>query len=51
MEFLEGLKKSLSLVDFTEKEISCLMRVISKPEVDNNIILIEFLQIMQNLGL
>ena len=35
----------------TEKEIAYLLRVLTKPELDGAIVMPEFLQIMENLGL
>ena len=50
MGLLEGIK-ALEIEDLTEKEIGFLMRVLTKPELDGSIVLHEFLQIMENLGL
>jgi len=50
MGLLEGIK-SLGIEDMTEKETTYLLRVLTKPELDNAIVMPEFLQIMENLGL
>ena len=50
----EGLIESLQNIgidDLTEKEERYLLRVLTKPELDNAIVLDELLQIMGNLGL
>lgn len=47
---LDGIKE-LGINDLTEKEIACLLRVLTKPELDQAILVDEFLQIMENLGL
>ena len=48
--FLAGIK-ALGIDDLTEKQISYLLRVLAKTEIDGNIIMQDFLQIMENLGL
>ena len=50
MGLLDGIK-SLGIDDLTEKEVAYLMRVLTKPELDGAIVVPEFLQIMENLGL
>ena len=35
----------------TETEAACLMKVLSKPELDNSVILNEFVLIMENFGI
>lgn len=35
----------------TETEASCLMKVLSKPELENSVILNEFVLIMENFGI
>ena len=47
---LEGIR-DLGIDDLTEKQINFLLRVLTKPEVDGAIVLSEFLQIMENLGI
>lgn len=47
--FLEGLKEA-GIRDLEEFEVSCLMRVLAKPELDNAIILNELVMIMENFG-
>lgn len=48
--FLEATKSELGFKDFSEIEVACLMRVLSKPELENGIILNEFALIMENFG-
>jgi hypothetical protein len=48
--FLEGLKR-LEIFDFNELEIACLMRVLSKPNLDNAVVLSELIIIMENFGI
>lgn len=36
--------------DVTELEAACLMKVLAKPELDNSVILNEFVLIMENFG-
>ena len=50
MGLLEGIK-ALGIDDLSEKEVAYLMRVLNKPELDGAIVMPEFLQIMENLGL
>lgn len=50
MGLLDGIKE-LGINDLTEKEIACLLRVLTKPELDQAILFDEFVQIMENLGL
>lgn len=47
--FLEGVKE-LGIADLQEVEAACLMRVLSKQELDNAIILNELVLIMENFG-
>lgn len=47
--FLEGIK-DLGMQDLTEMEAACLLRVLTKPELDNAIILNELVLIMENFG-
>jgi hypothetical protein len=47
--FLEGVKE-VGMVDLTEMEAACLLRVLTKPELDNAIILNELILIMENFG-
>ena len=48
--FLEGIK-DLVFDDITELEAACLMKVLAKPELENAIILNEFVLIMENFGI
>ena len=43
--------KGLGIEDLTELEITCLLKVLSKTELDGAILVMEFLQIMENFGL
>lgn len=47
--FLEGVKE-LGINDLTEMEAACLLRVLTKPELDNAVILNELALIMENFG-
>ena len=49
INFLEGVREA-GLDDLQEMEAACLMRVLSKPELDNAIILNELVLIMENFG-
>jgi hypothetical protein len=48
--FLEGVRE-VGFDDVTEMEAACLMKVLSKPELDNAVILNEFVLIMENFGI
>jgi hypothetical protein len=48
--FLEALKNELKMEELSEIEVACLMRVLAKPELENQIILNEFALIMENFG-
>lgn len=50
MAFLEGIK-DLGVVDLEEVEVACLMRVLTKAELDNAILLRELIVIMENFGI
>lgn len=47
--FLEGVR-DVGFDDVTELEAACLMKVLAKPELDNAVILNEFVLIMENFG-
>ena len=47
--FLEGVKE-VGVDDLQDFEIACLMRVLAKPELENAVILNEFVMIMENFG-
>jgi len=47
---LEGMR-DLGIVDLSEREELYLLKVLSKPELENSILMQEFLQIMENFGL
>jgi hypothetical protein len=48
--FLEGIK-DLGIVDLEEVEVACLMRVLTKPDLENAILLKELIIIMENFGI
>jgi hypothetical protein len=48
--FLEGIKE-LGIVDLEEVEVACLMRVLTKPDLENAILLKELIIIMENFGI
>ena len=48
---LEGLKTVLGIDNLTDIEVKYLLRVLTKPELGNSIVLQELIQIMENLGL
>lgn len=50
MAFLEGIK-NLGLTDLEEMEIACLMRVLTKADLENAILLRELIVIMENFGI
>lgn len=47
-DLLQGIK-DLGIEDLQKMEITYLMKVLSKPELEGNILLIELLQIMDNI--
>ena len=49
-DFLKGVKE-LGFDDITEIEAACLMKVLAKPELEGQIILNEFVLIMENFGI
>jgi hypothetical protein len=49
-ELLQGIK-DLGIEDLQKIEITYLMKVLSKPELEGNILLLELLQIMDNIVL
>ena len=48
--FLEGVR-DIGFDDVTELEAACLMKVLAKPELENSVILNEFVLIMENFGI
>lgn len=48
--FLEGVR-DIGFDDVTELEAACLMKVLAKPELENSVILNEFMIIMENFGI
>jgi hypothetical protein len=41
----------LGIVDLEEVEVACLMRVLTKPDLENAILLKELIVIMENFGI
>ena len=50
MGFLEGVKH-LGIRDLTEQDVTCLMRILTKPDLENAIMLQELIIIMENFGI
>lgn len=48
--FLEGIK-DLGITDLEEVEVACLMRVLTKADLENAILLRELIIIMENFGI
>lgn len=48
--FLEGLKE-LGITELEEVEVACLMRVLTKPDLENAILVKELQIIMENFGI
>ena len=48
--FLEGIK-DLGITDLEEVEVACLMRVLTKPNLENAILVKELIVIMENFGI
>lgn len=48
--FFEAVRTELRIKELSELEAACMMRVLSKPELGNAIILNEFALIMENFG-
>jgi hypothetical protein len=48
--FLEGVKE-LGVTDLEEVEVACLMRVLTKADLENAILLRELIVIMENFGI
>jgi hypothetical protein len=48
--FLEGVKE-LGVTDLEEVEVACLMRVLTKADLENAILLRELIVIMDNFGI
>lgn len=49
ISFLEGVKE-LGMMELNEMEAACLLRVLTKPELESAIILNELVLIMENFG-
>jgi hypothetical protein len=47
---LEGIKE-LGITDLEEIDVACLMRVLTKPNIENAILLKELIVIMENFGI
>ena len=50
MGFLEGVK-ALGISDLEEIDVACLMRILTKPDIENAILLQELIIIMENFGI
>lgn len=51
-DFLDSLKNPpLSISELSELEVACLMRVLSKPEIDHAILLQELNLVLENFGI
>lgn len=48
--FLEGVK-ALGISDLEEIDVACLMRILTKPDLDNSILLQELIIIMENFNI
>ena len=48
--FFEAVRTELRIKELSDLEAACMMRVLSKPELGNAIILNEFALIMENFG-
>lgn len=48
--FLEGVK-ALGISDLEEIDVACLMRILTKPDLDNAILLQELIIIMENFNI
>lgn len=48
--FLEGVK-GLGISDLEEIDVACLMRILTKPDLENAIMLSELIIIMENFGI
>jgi hypothetical protein len=49
-DFLDNLR-NLGITQLSELEIACLMRVLSKPEIDHSIVLNELNLVLENFGI
>jgi hypothetical protein len=47
---LEGVK-ALGISDLEEVDVGCLMRILTKPDLENAILLQELIIIMENFGI
>lgn len=47
---MEGIKE-LGITDLEEIDVACLMRVLTKPNIENAILLKELIVIMENFGI
>lgn len=51
-DFLSALRTPpLSIAELSELEVACLMRVLSKPEIDHAILLNELNLVLENFGI
>ena len=51
LAFVEGLKRLELDGEFSDVEVTCLMNVLAKPQLDNAILVEELLTIMENFGI
>ena len=49
--FLEAVKETLGITDLQELDVACLMRILTKPDLENAIMLSELVIIMENFGI
>ena len=51
-DFLDALRNPpLNIAELSELEVACLMRVLSKPEIDHAILLNELNLVLENFGI
>jgi len=50
-DFISVLEQQLGITDLPQLEIACLMRVLSKPELNHSIVLGEIEMVMNNFGI
>jgi hypothetical protein len=50
-DFLDDLRKVLQPDQISELEIACLMRVLSKPEIEHCIVVSELQLVLENFGI
>lgn len=51
-DFLDALRAPpISIAELSELEVACLMRVLSKPEIEHAILLNELIMVLENFGI